>query len=81
LTWFLIALIAMLLIFVLAQDRQHAKQHEAWTAERRELLNRIQRPDHLPVASRPDFLVPDRAPDEWNDVNRVVIDPEYGLDG
>jgi hypothetical protein len=66
--------------YEISQRKSFAAEREKWRQERSELLSRIQRPDHLPVAPRPEFLVPERELDEWNQVGQIVIDPEYGLD-
>jgi len=56
--------------------RYHAKQAEAWTRERRELLNRVQRPEVIPVSAGDGFAVPDTAPDEINLVGQIDFDPD-----
>jgi hypothetical protein len=61
------------------QDR-HAKAETAWTQERRELLNRIQRPEQLPVPEAQEFVIPERELDEWAKVGTLDVDPDYGLD-
>lgn len=67
-----VALVAV----VIYLTRQHAEQAAAWYVERRELLNRIQRPEHVPVAgSLVPFEWPEDQPDEIELVG-TIRDPE-----
>ena len=61
---------------------QHAKDSAAWAAERRELVNRIQAPNHIPVGTVPEgWTVPDdEEPDESALVGSIVYDDEYGIE-
>jgi 23S rRNA A2030 N6-methylase RlmJ len=59
------------------QDR-HTKAETAWLEERRELLNRIQAPERIPVQASQDYVIPEREQDEWASVGTIVIDPDYG---
>lgn len=76
-----LTLVVVLLVALLyAQQRAHANAETAWTVERRELVNRVQAPDRLPVEAQQMVEIPERQPDEWAKVGTVDIDPEYGLD-
>ena len=54
------AVILMVWILLL---RDHRQQQAAWTVERRELLNRIQRPEMIPASTFEAFEVPEPEPD------------------
>lgn len=69
-----------LILFLYAQQRAHQQAEAAWTAERRELVTRIQAPERIPVDASAAFVVPEREPDEWNKVGTVEIDDQYGLE-
>jgi hypothetical protein len=71
----LVALVAAIALFSRDRDRSEAR----WTLERRELLNRIQRPEMVPLPTAEGFVVPERLPDEWAQVGQIDIDPEWGL--
>lgn len=45
-----------------------------WVEERRELLNRIQRPEYVPAAPVTDFQIPELEPDEF-DLVGTLQDP------
>lgn len=77
-----VALLASVWLLLLI-ERMHDGERTAWAAERRELLERIQRPDRIPAAPRTDFVVPEREPDEWGKVGSVEIDQNWlnGTDG
>lgn len=51
--------------------RVHTEAQEAWIVERRELLNRIQHPEHVPHVPVEGYEIPDREPDGWNQVGTV----------
>lgn len=59
--------------------RHHTQSETAWTAERRELVSRIQAPDRIPIRETAEMVIPEREEDEWATVGRVDIDPDYGL--
>lgn len=59
---------------------QHVKEREAWTEERRELLNRIQRPEVVQAGPVADFPTPDVEQDELGLVGSIVHDPDYEFD-
>jgi hypothetical protein len=61
------SLVPLLLLAVLIVLREYtfATERREWASERRELLNRIQRPEWLPVASE-GFVTPEPEPDEFN---------------
>lgn len=76
-----LTLIALALLAALyVQADRIAKEREGWTEERRELLTRIQHPELVPVAPRPDLMIPDRENDDWNKVGTIEWDPAYGLE-
>lgn len=73
-----LTLIVVTLIAVLyAQGRAHAQELERVAVERRELLNRVQRPEHVPIGYDPVEL-PEQEPDEWNLVGTINRDPVPG---
>lgn len=72
-----LALSVALVLVVGLMLRAQARERAAVAVERHELLNRIQAPDRLPVAPRPDFVLPEHEPDEWNQVGSVTFDPDY----
>lgn len=77
-----VGLAAALVMVVRTLSAQHATAERAWADERRELLNRIQVPHHIPVA--PQHFAPqqdDEPPDEWNMVGTIRNDPEAYLNG
>jgi hypothetical protein len=57
-------------------DKSHIAERVLWAEERRELLNRIQRPDQIPTSPSPGYVVPEPEPDEINDVGTVRYEPE-----
>jgi hypothetical protein len=62
-----------LLLFLHDQSRRHDKAIQT-------MADRIQAPSRLPIREDAgDYVIPDRAPDEWNKVGEINIDPEYGL--
>lgn len=69
--------IIVVLIVVL---RSHAAAQAQWAAERRELVNRVQRPEFLPVGPVEPYVMPEREPDEWAKVGQIDIDDNYGLE-
>lgn len=89
----MIVLLAYVAIFFVAlalqhisQERSFAKQRAEWFEERRELLNRIQRPEYIPQVSAPVEL-PELTEEQirnqkaWAQVGQVLsIDDSYGLD-
>ena len=54
-----------------AQRHEFNAERESWVRERGELLSRIQRPDRIPVAPVPTFMMPDLEPDRSNLVGTV----------
>ena len=59
------------LIIVLAREYTIALERREWVSERRELLNRIQRPEVLPVVSERDFVIPEVEPDEFDMIGSI----------
>lgn len=75
------AALAVALVAVVIVALRHIRSLEdRHIEERRELLNRIQAPERLPVPSVEKFEIPERDPDEWAQVGTITIDPDYGLD-
>jgi hypothetical protein len=49
----------------------------AWVEERRELLNRIQRPEYVPTAPAVRFEIPEPEPDDFEQVGTIrLLDEE-----
>lgn len=61
------------------RDGKFDAEREAWRQERSELLTRIQHPELVPVAPRPDLMIPDRENDDWNKVGTIEWDDAYGV--
>ena len=60
----------LLTLLVVLREYSFATERREWTSERRELLNRIQRPEWLPVASE-GFEMPEPEPDEFNMIGTI----------
>ena len=74
------AVAACALLLAYKQQKAHQQAHVDWALERRELINRIQHPEILPLGREPEpYEIPERQPDEWAKVGEITIDPEYGL--
>lgn len=58
--------------------RAHEAAQAQWFLERRELLNRIQAPQHIPLTAPEDFVVPETEDDDSNLVGTIRFpdDPE-----
>ena len=69
----LLAAALVAVVWLLLRHQQHAER--AWEAERRELLNRIQRPEQIPLPDAPDFVLPEPEDDESALVG-TVAEPE-----
>lgn len=69
-----VALVVVVLAFL--WDRRQTE--DKWAAERRELLNRVQFPDRMPVEAPADFRVPELEPDELNLVGTIRYEDEHG---
>lgn len=67
----LLAVVAIVGVVVQA-FRFHASQAKAWAQERRELLNRVQRPEVIPQAAPEMWAMPEMLPDESNLVGTVA---------
>lgn len=65
--------VVLLFILILAREYGFAAERREWASERRELLNRIQRPEWLPVVSE-GFEAPEVEMDEFNLVG-VIQEP------
>ena len=72
-----LAAIAVVVVVLIQtwQQRQlihdHALERDAWIAERRELLNRIQRPEYTPTTLAP-FELPELPEDQYNLVGTIA---------
>jgi hypothetical protein len=60
-----------LVVVVLAFLWDRRQTERAWVAERRELLNRVQFPDRMPVQAPVEFKVPELEPDEIDLVGTI----------
>lgn len=79
-TW-LVCVEAAVIVAAVFLCLRHISQLEAsWADERRELLNRIQRPEIVPVKPTEGYVIPDQEPDGWNDIGEIVYDPDYGTE-
>lgn len=79
-----VSIIAAVAIITLAaviwmQDRSHRDDRHRWVEERRELLNRIQRPELAPYTTPTSFEAPELPADEWAQVGTIRNDPEAYL--
>lgn len=64
--------------FMVALDHQHTTAEAAWVAERRELVNRVQAPQHVPHGPVTGFVVPDVEPDGIDEVGTIQqLDDEH----
>lgn len=70
--------------FVAKQDAAHLNAMRVaemqWAEERRELLNRIQRPEMVPQRVSDPLTLPDPEPDEIELVGTHFYDPDLSLD-
>ena len=85
----IIALATLTFAHLLVRDHREARAQWAldrreteaqWARERSELLTRIQRPEHIPVAPAERFVVPEQPEDEWNLVGTINHDPSLMRD-
>ena len=60
------------LTIVLAREYTIALERREWASERRELLNRVQRPEVLPSPQIADFVIPEVEPDEFDFVGQIL---------
>ena len=56
----------ILLTIILMREYTFHQERSEWLLERRELLNRVQRPEALPSPQIADFVIPDFEPDEFD---------------
>lgn len=73
-----VALFVLVAALWVALNRHHQAERD-WARERRELINRIQRPEYLPTMVDPDHftLSTDEEPDEI-DLIGTIADPPKG---
>lgn len=57
--------------FMVSVDHRHAQAQAAWVTERRELVNRVQAPQHVPQGPVTEFVVPELEPDEIGEVGTI----------
>jgi hypothetical protein len=67
-----VALVVVVLAFL--WDRRQTES--VWTAERRELLNRVQFPDRMPTEASAEFRLPELEPDEIGLVGTIKYEDE-----
>lgn len=72
----LVLTLIALIVIVRELLTRHATSEASWGDERRELLNRIQRPEFLPVASPGNYVIPEQEPDEIGQVGAINFDTE-----
>lgn len=65
--------VVLLFILVVLREYTFRQERSEWLLERRELLNRVQRPEWLPVVSE-GFVAPEVETDEFNLVG-VISEP------
>lgn len=75
-----VALVVALVVIVRALTGAYRASEGHWAEERRELLNRIQAPERLPVSAPATWASPDDEPDDFALVGTIQIDEEYGTD-
>lgn len=75
----LVALSVAFLVALWLQQEGHREAQAQWALERRELLNRIQKPEVLPMPSFGQFSAPEQPADEFNLVGTIRNDPELYL--
>jgi hypothetical protein len=68
----MLASFVLLVVWLWVKERQIAEERNLWVEERRELLNRIQHPEIVPVVHE-ERVIEAREPDELSLVG-VVID-------
>lgn len=75
----LVAVVWLLTRSQAAQRDAHAQAEQRWFEERRELLNRVQRPEYLPLTVPKGWEPPEATPD-YSDLVGTVADPPEGLE-
>lgn len=68
-----------LICLLVQQSREHQDAQAQWQLERRELLNRVQRPEQLPQVRGPILEMPPPEPDEYDLVGTIRTDLEAYL--
>ena len=79
----LIVLVLVVAAFLWERRQQAADQQareQAWVEERRELLNRVQAPERIPLPASIPFEIPEHEPDEYGLVNQVLEMAEPGAE-
>jgi len=69
-----VALVAVAYLLLRSQaraDAAHERDREAWVAERRELLNRVQRPEQIPVGTASFVFPAEQEIDEIAQVGQI----------
>lgn len=76
----LLATLVALVLIVRMLLASHREAEAAWTVERRELVNRVQAPERIPVALPEGMDFPEPEVDEMAMVGQIVYDEHYGED-
>lgn len=63
------------IVYMFLRDRKQAEQ--AWTVERRELLERIQRPERVPVLEAQPFAFPELPEDDFDKVGTISVPKDW----
>lgn len=66
-----ITLICAFVFLTLIREYAFVQERSEGLLERRELLNRVQRPELLPGAQMTDFVIPEVVPDEFDLVGSI----------
>jgi uncharacterized membrane-anchored protein len=74
-----VTLLAILHSVLRSHARETADRASAYERTLQTMADRIQAPERLPLRDTATFEVPEREPDEWNQVGAITIDPDYGL--
>jgi hypothetical protein len=69
-----VVFVVALLCVVVRLTQLAERRERAWSQERSELLNRIQRPELIPVKATPQKPRPVREPDGLHKVGRIEVD-------
>jgi uncharacterized membrane-anchored protein len=74
-----LTLLALIYSILRSHARETADRAAAYERTLQTMADRIQAPERLPLRDTATFEVPEREPDEWNQVGAITIDPDYGL--
>lgn len=80
-------MVGALMLFIIWQARLQEQREATWREERRELLERIQRPERVPTLAPEPLELPELTDEQianqraWANVGQVLsIDDSYGQD-